>query len=134
MERTGTRTHRPATPRRTVVTEQPPRLLLVTESRRLVQDLRLVAETNGWLVVPATDAGATAEIIACCDLVVVDVEVGLDLIQRIAKHAGPRLVGAVGGWDLRSAELSRWCPSLVHYPAGEAEFAALLAATPSRTR
>lgn len=120
--------------RRQVAIERAPRLMLVTDNPGLVAGMRATAETSGWSVVPATEAGATPEMIACCDLVLVDIEVGFDLIQRIARYTGPRLVGVVGGWDLRSAELAQWCPSLVHYPAGDAEFAALLAATATRPR
>lgn len=115
-----------------VALERAPRLLIVTSSAGLAGNVRQLAEANGWLAVPTSDAGATAEMIACSELVVVDVEMGIGLIKRLASHAGQRLAVILGGWDVRATDLSAVCTQFLHYPLREGELVTLLARTEAR--
>jgi hypothetical protein len=103
--------------------------LLVTERSAVVAELRPLAEAAGWVLIPTQEAGATPEMVACCEMVLVDLALGQGLVRWLAQHAGHRLACLCGSWDMQQQDVADCCSVFVSYPLSSRSLLQALALT-----
>jgi len=75
-----------------------------------------LVESEGWSLVATPEAGATPQMIGCCDLVVVDLALGQALVRWLAQHARGRLAGLCGSSDIAQHDVADCCRAFVYHP------------------